>query len=313
MKLSRTVILLIGKRNITKVLIFGSNGQLGQAIYNHFNNLFDVKGLSKNQCDITDQSNVQKYISNFLPHIVINTAAYTKVDLAEENSQDAININSLGVENIIRSIKDTGILFIHFSTDYVFDGDTTIPYNESCKQNPINSYGMSKYMGERLIQDLYNKYYILRTSWVYDNHNENNFPNKVLRRYLKQKNIQIVDDQKGSPTHVELITDLTQKIIIKHDALSQKEKNSSYGIYHATSSGETSWYSFAKYIIEKYSKYKKLKVNYNNISSCSSGEFETVASRPTNSLLDCSKLEKFLSLKMPTWQYYADKFIQKKL
>ena len=274
--------------------------------------MYFVKGLTKNECDITNIINVNNNVSIFLPDIIINAAAYTNVDSAEKYVLDAININATGVENIIRSMENKNILFIHYSTDYVFDGNTSIPYHELSKRNPINSYGISKYMGERLIENFYNKYYILRTSWVYDNYNVNNFPNKILNRYLEEKDIQIVKDQKGSPTHVNLISKLTESLILKYNTLSESEKYNSYGTYHATSRGQTSWYDFSRYIIEKHCIKKKVKINYKKIHACSSDKFQSIASRPLNSVLDCSKLEQFLSLKIPTWQYYADKFMEKK-
>ena len=172
---------------------------------------------------------------------------------------------------------------------------------------------MSKYMGEQLIQNIYSNHYILRTSWVYDDENSNNFPNKILKKYLEQKDITIVSDQKGSPTHVDLISYLTECLLEKYLKLTNDEREKSFGIYHLAANGKTSWYNFSKYIIERYCNLKKIKLCNNRIKECTSQEFKSIVSRPSNSVLDCTKLEKFLSLKIPSWQDYADKFIQRKI
>jgi len=225
---------------------------------------------------------------------------------------DAVKVNSLGVNNICTIVKDTHVLLIHYSTDYVFDGKAVTAYNELSHVNPINNYGKSKYMGEQVIKDTYNRHYILRLSWVYDNDSEN-FPNKILQRYIDGIQSKIVSDKTGSPTHVDLISSLTERILKKYSKLPEIDRHKSFGLYHLSASGVTSWYDFASYIIQKYCVYKKTEIDSLKIKKCTSDEFNSITKRPNNSVLDCSKLEKFLSLKIPTWQDYANKYIEKKL
>lgn len=301
-----------GKRNIIKILVFGSGGQLGKAICGNLRQSFNVKDLDRQKCDITKLDNVRDCIKEYSPDVIINAAAFTKVDLAEKKMSDAIRVNSLGVNNICTILKDTHVLFIHYSTDYVFDGKAVGSYNELSHVNPINNYGKSKYMGEQVIKDTHSRHYILRVSWVYDNDSDN-FPNKILQRYIDGIESKIVSDQTGSPTHVNLISSLTERILKKYSELSEIDRHKSFGLYHLSASGVTSWYDFASYIIQKYCDYKKADINRTKIKKCTSDEFNSTSKRPSNSALDCSKLEKFLSLKIPTWQDYANKYIEKKL
>tara|TARA_B100000035_G_scaffold63895_1_gene51811 strand:- start:22729 stop:23649 length:921 start_codon:yes stop_codon:yes gene_type:complete len=301
-----------GKRSIIKILLLGSGGQLGKAICSNFKHLYSIKALDRKKCDITNINDVRVCIKEFSPDVVINTAAFTKVDSAEKEMSDAMKVNCSGVNNICTVLKDTRVLFIHYSTDYVFDGKNSGFYNESSQENPINNYGKSKYMGEQEIKDIYDRHYILRVSWVYDNDSDN-FPNKILKRYKDGLESKIVSDQTGSPTHVDLISHLTHHILKKYNKLSEEDRQRSFGLYHLSARGVTSWYDFAKYITKKYSDFKNLQFYSSRIKKCSSDELNSISNRPSNSALDCAKLEKFLSLKISTWQDYADKFIENKI
>ena len=197
-----------------KIVILGSNGQLGNELIKHFEHEKNIKSFSKDSLDITNFSAVENMIRDEKPNVLINAAAYTAVDKAENNALKAFNINSKAVENIAENLEFTGGYLIHFSTDYVYDGLKKSPYSEIDKTCPINVYGESKLEGEKNIQAIMKNYYILRTSWVIGEHG-NNFAKTILKLIKKNDSIKVVDDQYGVPTSTLLLSSITSKIISK--------------------------------------------------------------------------------------------------
>ena len=293
-------------------MIFGANGQLGHSLSKRYrNDHFEVTALTKKQCDTTDFNQVEEQIQKKNYDCIINASAYTKVDDAEENVKSSDMVNCQAIKNICKIIKNTKILLIHYSTDYVFDGTSTTPYTESDKTNPLNQYGKSKLNGEKVIRSYSINNLIFRTSWVYDDTGEN-FPNKILDKIKKGGTISVVDDQYGVPNHVDFITEVTYTCIEKYLSYSDDIQNSINGIYHLSSAGEVSWYRYAEFIFQNYSKKAVYEIDI-SLVPIKSSSIDCRAVRPNYSVLDSSKISSVFDIVIPPWQDYANKFIDSKL
>jgi dTDP-4-dehydrorhamnose reductase len=222
-----------------KILITGSNGQLGSTITRIFQlHQIQVLPTDRTSLDITNEKQVIEVVENYQPNLIIHCAAYTSVDKAEDDKENCYKINVIGTRNLALISKKHNIEFIYFSTDYVFDGTKLEPYTVTDIPNPINYYGLTKYLGEEIVKTILSQYYIFRISWVFGP-NGKNFVNTILRLAKEKKIISIVNDQIGSPTYT---------IDVANFLLSSKFL--SYGTYHLTNEGFCSWYDFAKSIID---------------------------------------------------------------
>jgi dTDP-4-dehydrorhamnose reductase len=252
-----------------KIIVTGANGQLGQELVKQLKGTpFSIFAFNKTELDITDQVKVQKTIEKIQPDIIINAAAYTKVDLAETEEETAYNVNGFAQRNLAAAAEKVGAKICYVSTDYVFDGTASTPYKEYDNRNPLGVYGKSKYIGEQLTQTLSSRYFIVRTAWVYGEYGPN-FVKTMLKLAEERDELGVVYDQVGSPTYT---VDLAGFII----NLVQTNK---YGIYHATNSGTCSWYEFAKAIFEETGINIKVK-------PLTSEQFPRPAARPNYSVLD---------------------------
>ena len=303
--------MFVGWRINIKVLLFGSKGQLGKEFTRFLSKKkIQLTTYSKRECDITNPGQVKKAIESQKYDFIINTSAYTNVALAEKNYETANNTNNHALKNICSSIKKNTLL-IHYSTDYVFDGTLNKAYVEDDVTNPINNYGLSKLNGEELLLKSGVKFMIFRTSWVYDNHSKN-FPNTIIQNIKHNKSINVVNDQVGVPNHVEFIVRTTYHCMEKYLKLSALNKDKAHGIYHLSSTGNTTWYDFAKYIIDNFFR-KKYPNKYVNLSAVSTKEFEKNIKRPMFSVLSSQKLIRQFDIKLPSWQDGVDQFIKSKL
>ena len=264
-----------------KILVTGKDGQLGYALQELSENQFEFtwKFTDRSELDITDSIKTQSVLKQFQPDWIINTAAYTDVDGAESNEEIAYKVNADGPYILAKSAKEIGAKLVHISTDYVFDGTKKEPYSENDKPNPLQVYGKSKLKGELLIQDTNISGFIIRTSWVYGNHGKN-FVNTILKLAKTKNEIQVIDDQFGSPTYVK-INDLAKTII----ELISKELLTQMDIFHYSNLGEISWYLFAKKIVE-LSKKKCI------IKPISSANYKQIAYRPNYTVLSHHKIAK---------------------
>tara|TARA_Y100000766_G_scaffold138894_1_gene119415 strand:- start:965 stop:1840 length:876 start_codon:yes stop_codon:yes gene_type:complete len=275
------------------VLITGSNGQLGSEIREiskknkNFNFFFqDLPDL-----DICDFNKLQTYIVNNNIKAVINCAAYTDVESAEHNSELAENINFKGVCNLINALIKVKGKLIHISTDYVFDGNNSIPYNESHVVNPIGVYGKSKRAGEVAVLNSSLDAIIIRTSWLYSSFG-NNFVKKILSLAKDQKSLKIIADQFGTPTNANDLAEVCINILYKisYDKISKNGK-----VYHYSNEGIASWYEFAIAIIE----FAEMKCEIQPIKS---KDYFTLASRPKYSVLDKKKIKNDFKFEIPHWR-----------
>lgn len=276
-----------------KVLITGENGQLGQAFSTHMHDLADIKSLSKQEMDVTNPFTVEKIIQTFRPNYVIHTAAYTAVDQSEKNPKHALEVNAIGAWNIARSCRKYGAIMLHFSTDYVFNGKKETPYVETDHPNPQNIYGLSKWLGEEFVLQTAPESYVIRTSWLYG-HGGKNFVNTMKDYALRKKQIQVVDDQIGSPTYAN---DLVKACI---ELLEQP-----FGIYHIRNQGSCSWYTFARAI------YKEIDADPDLVMPIATKDYGALAPRPAYSVLSMDKLVKSGIAPPRSWRDALVDFVEK--
>jgi len=251
-----------------KVVVTGAQGQLGSDLISVLRNQSEVIGLGRKECDITNEAQCIAVINQYKPDVVIHAAAYTAVDLAETEADQAFAVNSYGTRNVVLAAEAAHAKCCVISTDYVFDGTGVLPYSEYDQTNPQSTYGKSKLAGERLTETLSSKYFIVRTSWVYGK-SGNNFVKTMLKLCSEKDRLKVVHDQIGSPTYT---VDLAQFLA----ELVQTER---YGIYHASNSGSCSWYEFAKAIFEE----SGITVQ---VDPCTTEEFPRPAPRPRYSVMD---------------------------
>lgn len=253
-----------------KVLITGSNGMLGHDLIDVLDGKHELIKTTSKSLDITDEDKVKDYIVNENPDIVINSAAYTDVDGCETNEEIAYKVNGEGVKNLALACKVVDCPLLHISTDYVFNGENNKPWMEDDEVGPISIYGKSKLQGEEAIESILDKFFIIRTSWLYGI-NGGNFPKTMLELAKTHDTLTVVTDEIGTPTYT---LDLAQ-------AIAELIETEYYGIYHITNSDYCSWFDFAKYIFEV----KNISVN---VVPVTAEEFARPASRPHYSVLNNS-------------------------
>ncbi len=268
-----------------KILVLGCKGQLGRCLFDQLKNT-DHKVLftSREQIDISDFELTNNQVTENSPDVVINASAYTEVDKAEEDQQSADLINHLAVGNLANVCNLLGILLIHISTDYVFDGGSDRPYNEQDQLNPLGYYGLSKLNGEQAIQLSGCKHIIIRTAWVFSEYG-NNFLKTMLRLGMERDELRIVGDQIGCPTYAQdiakAIVSILQKLISEQKIL---------GIYHFGGEVGCSWADFAEDIFKEAIN-QDIMNTMPKVSRITTAEFPTLAKRPMQSQLDCAKFK----------------------
>ncbi|MDY6861538.1 MAG: dTDP-4-dehydrorhamnose reductase [Thermodesulfobacteriota bacterium] len=267
------------------VLIIGAGGMLGYDLVSVLKKDCPVNYKYINDFDITRKDWCINTITSLKPEIVINSAAFTHVDLCEKEKDRAFLVNAYGVENLAVACKESDAFLISFSTDYIFNGCKKEPYKEEDIPSPLNQYGLSKLKGERLIKDVFENYLIIRTSWLYGN-NGPNFVDSVLEQAKAKKVLNIVNDQKGSPTYTRHLSKAV-KLLLGSNAR---------GILHITNTGSCTWYDFALKILE-FSGIKDVEVN-----PVTSKELGRPAIRPEDSRLDNNMFYRLTGCNMPDWE-----------
>ncbi len=281
-----------------KILLTGKTGQIGGELNNLVGNLGTLVTVDREHLDLSKPNSIEPAILEIQPDIIINAAAYTAVDKAEEEADLAMTVNSVAPGMLAKAAKKVGAGLIHYSTDYVFDGRSKTPYKEEDPTNPLSVYGKSKLAGEKAVAEAEIPYLILRTAWVYSLHGKNFL--KTIKRLAEEKDtLRIVDDQIGAPTWARSIAEGTHKIL--QQCLNQnwpKTANpSSSGIFHLTCKGKTSWHGFAKKIINLSNTSKNTK-----LLAIPTSEFSTPAARPPYSLLSNEKMQNVFAVDMPHWK-----------
>ena len=276
------------------VLVTGANGQLGQAIQSIAEKHSDIEFefCDSEKLDITDYDNVNAVFNEFIPDYCINAAAYTAVDKAESEPEKAYSINVLGAQNLAKICKMNNTVLLHVSTDFVFDGTKTTPYTELDEPNPTGVYGQTKLDGEEAIKELWEKHFIIRTSWVYSQFG-NNFMKTMLRLASEREELSVVNDQIGTPTNAVDLAEVLIKIVESCHAELVSAPN--YGIYNFSNEGQCSWYDFAKKIFE----INNITIDLHPIPT---KDYPTPAKRPAYSVLDKSKIKNVFDVQIENWE-----------
>ena len=270
---------------MNNILVTGSTGQLGSDVVKELlKRGYSTLLPNRSELNLCSEDNIRNYILNSNCEAIVHCAAYTQVDKAEDEKDLCIKINATATKHIAKCAKILDIPMIYISTDYVFDGTKDGKYTENDETNPINIYGESKLAGEKYVQEILDKYYIVRTSWVF-NINGKNFIETMLRLSKANNQLSIVNDQIGSPTYTK---DLSRLLV---DML----ETSKYGLYHATNEGYCSWYEFANTI------FKLANINI-DIKAINSNEYASRAKRPMNSKLSKDKLIEYGFKPLPHWE-----------
>jgi dTDP-4-dehydrorhamnose reductase len=282
-----------------KILLTGCNGQVGWELSRTLLPLGAVLPLSRPQLDLADLNGLRLVVQQYKPDVIVNAAAYTAVDKAETEQALAFRINAEAPGVLAEEAQKSGALLIHYSTDYVFDGTKQGAYTENDTTHPINVYGQSKLAGEKAIQTIGGDHLILRTSWVYAARG-NNFLKTVLRLAAEREELNIVDDQIGSPTWARLIAETTAHVL-KQSLLERQQGRFSSGVYHLTSAGETSWYGFANAIVEIARQQGNPTLKNRVINPILTTAYPLPAARPANSRLSTERLQHRFQLEPPLW------------
>jgi len=276
-----------------KILLTGKNGQIGWELMHALAPLGEVIAVDREGLDLAVPDRIVSVVRSVRPDVLINAAAYTAVDRAESEPEAAYAINAAAVAILAGEAKRAQALLVHYSTDYVFDGTKDAPYTEEDRPNPLNAYGRSKLVGEQAIHDIGGAHLILRTSWVYSARGTNFF--LTIRRLLRErKELRIVSDQIGAPTCARELADATAELLRRHGAAALGDAS---GIYHATTSGSTSWQGFAREIARLERPESPAR-----IAPIASSEYPTPARRPKNSRLSNEKLLRTFGVVLPKWQ-----------
>jgi len=282
-----------------KILLLGKIGQLGFELQRSLSPLGKLIAIDYPDIDFTKPLSLAPQILALKPDIIVNAVAYTNVDKAEQETDLANTINGTACEIIAKAAHQMHVPFVHFSTDYVFDGTKGGAYLETDTVNPINAYGKSKLMGEQVIQEFGANYLILRTSWLYSSRRDN-YVLKVLRWARSKKIMRVVDDQIGSPTSARMLAEITALALGMVKQAGDDWLHERQGIYHLAGDGEASRFEFAKAIIALDPKREEQIVS--ELQPAKSVEFPLPAQRPANTSLNCDKFERAFSLRMPPWK-----------
>lgn len=282
-----------------KILLIGYNGQVGWELNRTLQPLGKVIALDYPTIDLSQPKQINQLVREIRPNLIINAAAYTAVDKAEKEAESAIAVNAQAPGILAEEAKRLGAAIIHYSTDYVFDGTKDTPYTEQDTPNPVNTYGRTKWQGEKAVQTAGVPHLILRLTWVYGARGKN-FLLTILKLATEKEEIRVVDDQTGSPTWCRMIAEATAHILaqgVKDPIGFLSEKG---GLYHLSAGGKTSWFGFAQAVLKHHPNRKALKVKH--LMPIPTTEYQTPAARPAYSLLSCEAACKAFGLRLPEWE-----------
>lgn len=279
------------------ILLLGKNGQVGWELQRSLAVLGQVTALGHGEADFTQPQAVAQAVRALCPDVIVNAAAHTAVDKAESEPGRARLLNATTPGRLAEEAARLGAWLVHYSTDYVFDGSGSRPWRETDAPAPLSVYGATKLEGERLIQQSGCRHLILRTSWVYAARG-GNFAKTMLRLAQERECLTVIDDQWGAPTGADLLADVTAHAI-RH--LQQRPQDG--GLYHCVAGGETTWHSYAKYVVEHARQAQPaINIKATEIAPVPTSAFPTPAARPHNSRLDNARLQAAFGLRLPPWQ-----------
>ncbi len=268
-----------------RILVTGAKGMLGRDVVPEMEGRgHTVLPLGRDGLDVADAAAVKQVVSEWKPDVVVNCAAYTRVDKAEEEYEAALGANAIGARNLAIACGESGAVLLHVSTDYVFDGTAGTAWGIYDDRRPVNRYGLSKYIGERFLETVAPRYYLVRTSWLFGRHGPN-FVETILRLARERDSLTVVDDQWGCPTYTR---DLAR-------ALADLVESGCAGVYHVTNQGPTTWCRFAREILAEAGVGTPVK-------AITSAEYPRPARRPANSVLDPFPLRETIGYLLPDWR-----------
>ena len=274
------------------ILLIGATGQVGHALRGPLSRLGTVAAPGRDALDLTAPDTIRHAVRGARPDVIVNAAAYTDVDRAEEEPERAAAVNARAPGILAEAAAEAGARLVHYSTDYVFDGTSDTPYTEADVPNPINVYGRTKREGEVAIRESAARALILRTSWVYSDR-RSNFLLSMLRLADEHERLTVVDDQIGTPTSAAWIAEATAAIL--RCLREEPAPASADGLYHLAASGQTSWYGFARAIFAQFGR------DDVTVEPIPSEEYPTVAPRPAYTVLDSGTARRTFDLTIPTW------------
>ncbi len=291
-----------------KILLTGKNGQLGFELQRSLAPLGEVYAVGAQECDLADPDAIRSLVRSVQPDLIVNPAAYTAVDRAESEAELATAVNTEAPRVLGEEASKMGAWVIHYSTDYVFDGTGSGAYVETDTTNPQSVYGRTKRDGELALQASCPQHLIFRTSWVVGAHGAN-FAKTILRLAAERDSLNIIDDQYGAPTSAALLADITAQVVgrVQREGL----PGFPFGLYHLVAGGETTWYDYARFVINQAAAaVKTMKVTLNNIHPITTDDYPLPAKRPANSRLDTSLIRNTFNLELPDWQHGVNHVLQ---
>ncbi|MCM2131838.1 dTDP-4-dehydrorhamnose reductase [Larsenimonas rhizosphaerae] len=291
-----------------KLLLLGANGQVGWELQRSLAPLGEVVACTREQADLSRPESLKALVDAHAPQAIINAAAYTAVDKAEDDEATARLVNAEAVRVLADCANATGAVFVHYSTDYVFDGTYELGYEEDAETGPLSAYGRTKLAGEREITASGCLGYIFRTSWVYAARG-GNFAKTMLRLASERDELNVVADQYGAPTSAELIADVTAQVVAR--ALDDRNfARRTSGIYHLAAGGHTTWHGFARFVIQHANALGyETRLSAEEIRPITTAEFPVPARRPAYSLFNTDKLCSTFGLMLPRWQLHAERMM----
>jgi dTDP-4-dehydrorhamnose reductase len=289
-----------------RVLIVGGAGQVGRELQRSFADFGEIVAVDRESVDLAEPAQVRELVQRVGPDVILNAAAYTAVDRAESERATAMAINAVAPGVLAEEARERGALFVHYSTDYVFDGSKQEPWTEDDEPNPLNAYGASKLAGEEAIRKVAGRYLIFRTSWVYGARG-NNFLLTMLQLGRERERLRIVNDQHGAPTTSAELADATHRIV--DGILSQRfgAPEEWAGLYHMSCGGATTWFGFAQAIFARAGDLLDGKAPV--VESITSSEYPTPAKRPGNSVLSNARAQGRFAVQLAPWEVALDAVI----
>lgn len=291
-----------------KILLFGKEGQVGWELQRSLSTVGDLVASEQHELDFENPDDVRGWVRRHEPDIIVNAAAYTAVDHAEAEPEKAYRINAEAVGVLAEEAKRLNAWLVHYSTDYVFDGEKNGPYEEDDLPNPLSVYGRTKLDGEERIRKCHAKHMIFRTSWVFGARGKN-FAKTMLRLAKERETLSVIADQYGAPTSASLIADVTALAL--HRAMQNWSHTDLAGTYHLVARGETSWYGYAQYVVTvARERGIILKTVPEAICPIQTEAYPLPAKRPRNSRLNVSKLTSVFGVHLPDWHNHVRRLIE---
>ncbi len=279
------------QNNPLRILLTGSNGQIGRELRTALAPLGNILALDRGGLDLADPDAIRSTVRDCKPDVIVNAAAYTAVDRAESDAATTMAVNGIAPGVLAEEARRLNALLVHYSTDYVFDGTKTTPYTELDTPSPLSVYGRTKLAGEQAIRAVDPAHYILRTSWVYAAVGTN-FMNTILRLAREREELRIVDDQAGAPTWARAIAQITADMLVG-------DNPDRRGLYHVTASGAVSWFGFAQAILAESNRLSGLRIP--RMVPITTAEYPLPAQRPANSRLDTAHLTRVFGIRPAPW------------